>query len=117
MPIETSADRRVFLSAEDFGCVFSYQPRGSGPVVENVPGIFDNDALPFSGDGDGAAVLGVAPRLTCAVADLYDGGHQGDRVTLTATPSQPEFQGRKYRVVEARGDGTGMALLFLEREL
>jgi hypothetical protein len=56
-----------------------------------------------------------SPRLTLRSADLVGEGRQGDLLTITAAPSQPEQAGRQYRVVQPRPDGTGLTVLFLEK--
>lgn len=115
MIVESPADRLMFLSAGDFGCVFSYQAAGGGLVVPGLAGIFDNDYLGVEGDGAETTVSTRSPRLTCRAADLVGEGTEGDIISITSAPSQPEIVGRVYKVTVPRPDGTGMALLWLER--
>ncbi len=113
MPVETAADRLTFLSAADFGCVFSVAPIGGGAIVTGVAGIFDNDFLEQE-EGEGSIATQM-PRITCRAADLPSGGREGDVITITSAPSQPELAGRVYKTLYPRPDGTGMTLLWLER--
>lgn len=115
MPVESAADRALFLSVADFGCVFTLQPAGGGVAVSGLAGIFDHDFLPIEGDGGQSSVMTRSPRLLARTADLVNEGRQGDIVTITAAPSQPELTGRLYRVTQPRPDGTGLTLLWLER--
>jgi hypothetical protein len=112
MPVETAADRLTFLSAADFGCVFTLSPVGGGAAVTGLAGVFDNDFLE-QGEGEGHIATQM-PRITCRSADLPFGGREGDQILLTSAPSQPELAGRNYKILYPRPDGTGMTLLWLE---
>ena len=114
MPVETAVDRLSFLAAADFGCQFTYRVLAAGSVLGPYAGLFDNDYLQQDGDGE-AAIATRAPRLTARTADLVNEGREGDEITITSAPSQPELAGRVYKVTVSRPDGTGMTLLWLEK--
>jgi hypothetical protein len=114
MPVESAADRAMFLAADDFGCLVSYQAAKTGELVPDIAGIFDNDYLAIDGDAGDTGVYTTAPRFTCRSADLVLGGQQDDTIVITSAPSQPELVGRVFRCVVPRADGTGMTVLWLE---
>jgi hypothetical protein len=115
MPVESAADRLLFLSAADFGCVFTYTSTQGGGPVPGLFGIFDNDFLQVDGEGAETGVYTSSPRMTCRSADLAGNGRQDDLITVTAAPSQPELVGRIYRCTVPHADGTGMTVLWLEK--
>jgi hypothetical protein len=115
MPVETAADRMMFLSAADFGCIFTYHSTGGGGPVPGLTGIFDNDFLQVNNNGLETDVYSASPRLTCRSSDLVSGGLQDDLITITSAPSQPELVGRVYRCTVPHADGTGMTVLWLEK--
>lgn len=114
MPVESAADRLMFLAAADFGCVVTYTAFG-GAAVPNIAGIFDNDFLSVEDSDNSAANYSRSPRFTCRSADLVGDGAEGDMIVITSAPSQPELVGRSYRCTVPHADGTGMAVLWLER--
>lgn len=114
MPVESAADRLMFLSTADFGCEVTYTSANGGGPVPGIVGIFDNDYLAVDGDGAETDTFTKSPRLTCRSADLSGGGKQDDTITVTSAPSQPELVGKTYRCVVPRDDGTGMTVLWLE---
>lgn len=115
MPVESAADRMMFLSAADFGCVFTYTPAMGGAAVPGVVGIFDNDFLQGDAGGAETGVYTSSPRMTCRSADLVGNGRQDDLVTITSAPSQPDQVGKVYRCTVPHADGTGMTVLWLEK--
>ena len=107
MPVESSADRAVFLAAADFGIVAAYS-QNEGPEVQ-VVGIFDRQHLAI--EAGEAGVTGFAVTFTCRAEDLapltFGKPLQGDRLTIA---------GERWRIVEPQPDGTGMVTLILRRD-
>ncbi len=107
MPIETAADRTIFLSPDEFGVTALYS-QNYGPKVP-LNGIFDRQFMALD-TGDGA-VTGVSVTFTCRTDDLagllYGKARQGDQLTI---------EGERWRVVEPQADGTGMLVLVLQKD-
>lgn len=107
MPVESAADRAVFLSANDFGVVAAYSQNEGRPV--SITGIFDRSFLPID-TGEGV-VTGVSVTFTCRTDDLkglvYGKARQGDRLSI---------DGDRWLVIEPQPDGTGMVVLVLQKE-
>ena len=106
MPIETAADRAVFVSADEFGVGVSYTQGVAAAAT--FAAIFDNEYLLV--DAGEAGVTSVAPALTCRSDDLAMLGAGEARVD-----DQAVVNGVTYRVSDVRPDGTGMVVLILER--
>lgn len=96
MPVETAADRNVFLSAAEFGVAATYTPVGQSARMIN--GIFDA-AWQDLNVGLELGVNGVSPRILVAEADLVSGGRRGDTFTIN---------GKTYITKDPQPDGTGM---------
>jgi hypothetical protein len=109
VPVESAADRAVFVSADDFGVVASYTRAGGGAV--DVPGIFDDPTLMVS-LGERAMSQDSRPTLLCRQADLPVGAAEGsvDTVAITHPVSGVALT---FRVATIEPDGQGMALLAL----
>ena len=107
MPVESAADRAMFLSVEDFGVVAAYSQNEAPEVA--ISGIFDRQHLAI--DAGEAAVTGLAVTFTCRADDLaqltFGRALQDDRLRIGA---------ERWRVVEAQPDGTGMVLLLLRKD-
>ncbi|MFB6460457.1 head-tail joining protein [Bradyrhizobium tunisiense] len=104
MPIETAADRLVFLSVEEFGAEGTYAPAAGGGST-TIAGIFDRPSI--STDLNQVASLDARPTFCCRAADLPAGadGDAGDQLTVTGEGA--------FEVVSIEPDGQGMALLRL----
>jgi len=102
MPIEGAAERAIFLDPDEFGSVVSYTKTGAAAVDIDV--IFDAEAEAISlGDMD---VSSLAPRFLVAVSALPAGSGDGDGVVI---------EGVSYTVRDIQPDGTGMAVVKLEK--
>ena len=102
MGIEDAAERALFMDPDEFGSVISYTKPGAPAVPINV--IFDAESEAISlGDLD---VSSFAPRILVSVADLPAGAGDGDTAVV---------DGVSYSVREVQPDGTGMAVLKLEK--
>lgn len=102
MPVETAADRLVFLG--DFNDPATYTPQGG--TAKDLPGIFDQPFELAADSGLGPGVASDLPQFQCRTADL---------------PASPVddvlvFDGITYRVARHEADGTGMTMLFLEEQ-
>lgn len=106
MPVESAADRLIFVSADDFGVEAAYTQNEAPEIT--IPGIFDRQHLAIEA-GDGA-VTGFAVTFTCRADDLaalpFARAMQGDWLTI---------DGERWMVVEPQPDGTGMVVLLLRK--
>lgn len=104
MPIETAADRLLFLDADEFGSEISYVPVNGGAAVA-ITGVFDAAAQALD-LGLEVPVASTAPQVVVRSADLAEGGRQGDIFRIDGT---------EYRATDVSADGTGMTTVRLER--
>lgn len=104
MAVESAADRLSFLSVDEFGVTATYTPV-SGGGSSSVIGIFDNDFL--QADGGESVAATRAPRFHCREADLTNNGREGDTLVINAV---------SYLVTVPHSDGTGMTILWLEKQ-
>lgn len=104
MPIESAADRAVFVSAADFGALASYTPAAGGGSTA-VAGIFDRPTIVVALNE--AASLDAGPTFLCRQGDLPAGarGDAGDQLTVAGVGG--------FAVLSLEPDGQGMALLRL----
>lgn len=103
MPVETDADRLVFVDPDDFGVVVTYTPAGGGGASFNA--LFNRPSIDFA-VGEVAAV-DRDPWLTCRSSDVpagARGGDVGDTVTVAS---------ETWRVVAIKPDGSGMTRIDL----
>lgn len=101
MPVETEADRLVFLG--DFNPDCTYTPQGQSARVIKVN--FDNEALsvdPLSGQ----SVSTVNPHLICRSSDLVGDCNKNDRFVIAGVTYAPR---------DFRPDGTGMTTVELKK--
>ena len=105
MPVETSADIAMMLSADDWGTAVSYTPV-SGGAPRTINGIFDAAAKALE-VGLEVQIASTGPQLTVATADLSEGGRQGDVFIIGDVT---------YRATDVQPDGTGVTLVQLERQ-
>lgn len=104
MPVESAADRAVFVNTNEFGTAATYTPGGGAAVT--LSGIFDeSDGRRFDSPG----IVSGQPSFQCRADDLPDdalpGQTQDDRLVI----GDRDFA---VRVIER--DHTGMALMTLE---
>jgi len=106
MPVETAADRAVFVSADDFGVTAYISQNGAAAV--SFAGIFDNAHLMV--DAGNAGVSSTAPVITCRTDDLagllYGNARSGDQIRIGSD---------YYTVTDVQADGTGMTTLIMEK--
>ena len=105
MPIETAADRAVFLNADEFGASAVYTPAAGGGASDPIAGQFDDPSRASSLGAIGA--IDAVPTFFCQVADL-PGAAVGDAGDVLAIAG-----GYTWQVTAIEPDGTGMALLRL----
>ncbi len=106
MPVESAADRAVFVNPDEFGATGSYLLAAGG--ASDVDGQFDNgDVDTFGGAGAGVGMVSKSPSFLCQTASLPAGAKGGgrDRITVADTI---------YAVQVIRDDGQGMSTLQLE---
>src|SRR4051794_17671572 len=105
MPVETAADRAVFVNASEFGATASYVLAG-GAASAAFAGIFDDPSREASLDG-AVTTIDPAPTFFCQVANIPGGAdtEAGDQLTVTGAAT--------YRVIAIEPDGTGWVLLRL----
>ena len=97
MPVESAADRALFLAAADFGVTATYTALGQFGS-KPIQGIFDA-AYADINLGLEIGLASVGPRILVASADLVAGGRQGDLWVINAT---------NYKSSSVEPDGTGM---------
>jgi len=102
MPVETDADRAIFVDDGDFAVAIIWTHAGG---TATFTAIFDADyqllTSPFL---DGGAE-GAGPQIMARSSDIPAQAAHGDAVTI---------EGREYRVVEFKPDGTGMSVVRLQ---
>lgn len=101
MPVETEADRRLFMQEDDFAVPVSWNRAG---VVSTFPALFDDTYALIDAPFIEAGVEGSSPQIHCCTADLPPDRVQGDTVTV---------DGKAYQAVEFKPDGTGMTIVRL----
>ena len=104
MPIETAADRAVFVAADDFGALATYTPAG-GVAVPGIAGIFSRPSIEVALDT--VTALDAKPTYFCRSADLPDAaaGDAGDALAIEGAGS--------FEVISLKPDGSGMTLIVL----
>lgn len=100
MPVESDADRRHFLSPEEFGREVFYTPAGG--AARTVAVLDDWQALDLMAD-DSAGVEADSLRLLALASDLPD----------TSRAARVLVDGVSYRIASAKPDGTGFVLIAL----
>ena len=101
MPVESDADRAVFVNADEFGVVALYRLGGAGAGVS----IAVLNDLPSMQLFDGPGIASDGPSLTVRIIDLPAGYGDTDTVTVDGT---------LYAVRKVDRDGRGMARLQIE---
>ena len=95
-------DLSEFFSSNDFAVVASYTPKNGTTI--SINGIFDAEYLSVDGDGS-VGVSSNTPIFACKTADIGN-SHLADLVV----------NGKTYKVVEHRPDGTGVSTLILQEQ-
>ena len=103
MAVESATDRLIFLNTSDFASSGTYVP--SGGSASTVKGIFDNGYSAIDMGGQ-VAVASVEPQFMCRTADVSSAA-EGDALTIDSVA---------YTLRRVEDDGTGMTVLFLERD-
>lgn len=103
MAVETSDDRLIFLSADDFGVTVSYTVQGGS--AKNITGIFDNDFVNVDAGGDFGFAM-QQPRLVVRTDDVPN-CTEGDSFVIN---------GSTYLSRVVQDDGTGMTIIQLEKQ-
>jgi len=103
MPVETDADRAVFLSADEFGDSATYAISGGGSSL--FTGIFDIPHIEVAMWD--ASSSDRRPTFLCRTSDVpvgAAGGGAGDTLSVDGTT---------YKVVDLEPDGQGMTRIVL----
>jgi hypothetical protein len=112
MPVESAADRAVFVNAAEHGVVATWTVAATS-AVRAVSGIFDApSADEVTGDDFGSAYEGMAvtaQRISFLVAsaDIPASARDGDALVI---------EGVAYILRDVRPDGTGFTELRLEAD-
>lgn len=104
MPVESAADRAVFVNPDEFGATAIYTPAG-GAASDPIPGMFDDPAT--STDLTQAVTIDARPTFFCDESLLPADAETGAGDTLAI-----EGEGT-FEVVSVEPDGVGMVLLRL----
>lgn len=102
MPVESDADRRLFVEEDDFAVGVSWVHSGG---TATFPAIFDAEYQLLTSPYLEGGAEGSTPQIHMCSADVPATGAQGDTVAVNAT---------SYRVVEFKPDGTGMTVVRLQ---
>jgi hypothetical protein len=104
MPVESTADRAVFVNPDEFGAVAIYTAAG-GAASLPFAGQFDDPSI--AADMNDAPSIDARPTFLCRAIDLPLGasGDAGDSLQVAAEGT--------FEVVSIEPDGTGMVLLRL----
>lgn len=102
--VERASDRAAFLRTADFAVPGSYAAAAGGDPVA-VDGILDAGFLEAA-ERAGTGVATAEAAFTCRAADLPEAAAPGDVLTV---------DGEAFDILEIRPDGTGMAVVMLER--
>lgn len=105
MPVESDADRAVFVDADEHGLAVEYWTIAG--VKSEFNAIFEN-AFEGVDLGDMSQIATRAPRLTLRSSDLPAHGGDGDLVIVSSV--------RYRRIGAVEDDGTGMVQIRLEQE-
>ncbi len=107
MPIESAADRSVFLTVDDFGITATYTPVVGSAV--SVNGIFDSgyEEVRLPGAIDVSLALSRS-RMVVRTADLPSAAADGDTVTIESV---------NYVVKILAADGEGITELIMARAI
>ena len=102
MPVETDADRRLFVDADEFAVSVSWNYRSR---TATFTAIFDDQYLLLSSEFVDAGAEGSAPQILTVSSDVPAHGEHDDVITISA---------KHYRVAEIKPDGTGMTVVRLQ---
>lgn len=102
MPVETDADRRMFVNANDWAMPVVWIHAGGTAALA---AIFDEDYALLGSPFVDAGMEGATPQIHCCSADVPPTGGSGDSVTVN---------GRRFTVAEIKPDGTGMTIVRLQ---
>jgi hypothetical protein len=106
VPVESDADRAVFVNAAEFGLLLRYKVPGLGAVdIAGVRDMPSRDALA----GDVGFSTSASPRILIREIDLPPNAAPGAN-----TPDIVTIDGVRYEPRLAEPDGTGMLTLTLE---
>lgn len=106
MPVETDADRAVFVDGDEFGSEVAWWRRDDVEPT-TFTAIFDAEYQLLATPLLDAGVEASGPQIQCRTVDLPAGAAHSDRV---------EVDGTRYRAVEVKPDGTGMTIVRLHEE-
>jgi hypothetical protein len=107
MPIETDADRRMFVREDDFAVSVQWTSNAGTAVFSAI--FDDNYALAIVPELD-AGVEGSTPQILAVSSDVPADAEQGD--SLIVRYGLPTA--KTYIVVEFKPDGTGMTIARLQ---
>lgn len=105
MPVESAADRAVFVNTDDFGVASSYT-LAAGGSASTINGIFDAAYAEVEVETE-IGITSTGPAFICRTADLPSGYGAGDSIVIDSTT---------YKVRVFKPDGTGMSVLKLEKQ-
>lgn len=98
MPVETDADRMIFVNPNDFGTAVRYD---GGTIY----GVFDNETVEVQGPGY-VPMLQEQPRLECRTSDI-------ERIEEGRTMI---IDNVAYLIRAWHHDGKGMTKIILEKQ-
>lgn len=110
MPVESAADRAVFVNPDEFGVTASYV--AAGEAAEAIDGQFHEPfSVALQSGFEGVGVETSQPVFVCRSADLPEAARENEGDVLVLTHQSVE---RRFFVRTMRPDGTGMTSIVLE---
>lgn len=110
MPVETDAERALFLAADEFGCSVVWTRDGVAQPAFDA--IFDAEYQLLTTPLIDSGVEGAGPQILCRESDLPAGAAQDDQVAVTDPIT---LVVTTYRAVEFKPDGTGMTVVRMQK--
>lgn len=104
MPVETDAERAVFVDPADFGTVATWTLQGGGTSALNI--LFDSPSVEVIG-GEDVVVMGRELTALARSSDLPGTARAGDTLTV---------DGIAYEVTVISPDGLGMSTIRVARQ-
>lgn len=114
MPVESAADRAVFVNPDEFGVTAAYAPAGETDTTDIDGQFFEPFAVVMGSGFEGPGMEASRPVFVCRSADLPSNAREsvGDVLTLT----DPLGVSRRFLVRTFRPDGSGMTAIAIEEE-
>jgi len=108
MPVETAADRAIFVDADEFASAVAWT---RGVTVHQITAIFDAEYQMLTSPLVDGGVEGSGPQIHCRTSDIPSGAAHGDAIAVTDPDT---LAMSNFVAVEFMHDGTGMTVVRLQ---